>query len=103
MAILTAGALLMDRKTDSGKMSDVLDGFLSLTWHGAHDGGVGAKRDIFTSVFVAESVRGGQFDLYFCSTDCLRNFLNECVDALDAKIAYQMPRAKPTKAIAHRQ
>ena len=98
-AILSAGALLMNRKTQSGGMSDNLDGVMSLTWHGAHDGGVGRNREIYTSVYVADSVRGGQFDLYFCSTDCLRRFLNECVDALDAKVAKEtlkMKRAKTT-------
>ncbi len=103
MAILSAGALRMDRKTDSGKMSDNLDGFLSLTWHGAHDNGAGDNRDIYTSVYVADSVGGGQFDVYFCSTDCLRAFLNECVDALDAKIAKATPRMKRAEQVSRRQ
>jgi hypothetical protein len=28
----------------------------------------------------------GQFDLYFCSTSCLRHFLNACVDELGRKL-----------------
>ncbi|MFZ4775954.1 MAG: hypothetical protein ACOYM3_11350 [Terrimicrobiaceae bacterium] len=86
MAILIGGALLMDRSNDSGRMSDDLDGFLSLTWHGAHDKGEGKDREIYASVDLAENTRGGQFEVYFCSTDCLRSYLNFCVDELEKKI-----------------
>ncbi|MEW6753941.1 MAG: hypothetical protein AB1505_23615 [Candidatus Latescibacterota bacterium] len=87
MAILTAGALLMDREQGTGTMSDRLDGFLSLTWHGAHDGGSGAHRDADCTVYVVDEARGGQGELYFCSTDCLRQFLNRCVDELERRMA----------------
>jgi hypothetical protein len=87
MAILSGGALLMDRETDSGGMSDDMDGFLSLTWHGAHDGGQGEHKDIHTSVYVADYTRGGQYEVYFCSTKCLREYLNFCVDQLESRIA----------------
>ena len=86
MAILIGGALLMDRTNDSGRMSDDLDGFLTLTWHGAHDTGVGKDRGIYASVDLAENTRGGQFEVYFCSTNCLRSYLNFCVDELEKKI-----------------
>ena len=86
MAILSGGALLMDRKTDSGGMSDDLDGYLSLTWHGAHDAGHGNNRNIFKTLYIAEDTRGGQFEIYFCSTQCLRAYLNFCVDQLEATI-----------------
>lgn len=86
MAILIGGALLMDRSNDSGRMSDDLDGFLTLTWHGAHEKGEGKDREIYASVDLAENTRGGQFEVYFCSTDCLRSYLNFCVDELEKKI-----------------
>jgi len=43
MAILYAGAMLMDRAKDEGGPSDDLDGSLELHWHGAHDGGTGTR------------------------------------------------------------
>jgi len=87
MAVLTAGALKMNRKKDEGTMSKDLDGFLSLTWHGAHDQGQGTDREIGCIVDIFNEVPGGQADLYFCSTKCLRQFLNTCVDELEGKIA----------------
>ena len=93
MAILYAGAMLMDRAKDEGGPSDDLDGSLELHWHGAHDGGTGKDADIFCGVDIIRDAIGGQADLYFCSTKCLRRFLNACVDELEGKIA----RARQTK------
>jgi len=86
MAILSAGALLMDRKANSGGPSDDMDGYLHLDWHGAHDNGQGDDREICCTVNIVEGVIGGQGDLYFCSTVCLRKFLNQCVDELEDRI-----------------
>lgn len=61
--------------------------FLSLVWHGAHDVGIGEDRGIYASVDIAEEVEGGSFELHFCSTRCMREFLNSCVDALEESIA----------------
>ena len=97
-AVIDGGALLINREDDSGGPDDNMDGFLSITWHGAHDGGVGKDRDIGATVQIAKDVRGGQFDLYFCSTKCLRSYLNFCVDELDKKIRKQKPQSnKPLK------
>jgi hypothetical protein len=86
MACIDAGALKVNRKRDTGGPSDDLDGFLHLSWHGAHDSGMGDDRDIFCNLEVIKDVRGGQGELYFCSTTCLRAFLNACVDALEQQI-----------------
>ncbi len=86
MAILSGGALLMNRKEKNGGSSDDLDAYLSLTWHGAHDSGKGDDRKIYSNIDIASDVKGGEFDLYFCSTKCLRAFLNACVDELEKKI-----------------
>src|SRR6266508_2289157 len=43
-AVLTGGALIMDRRRRNGRMDDALDGFLDLVWHGSHDGGEGQER-----------------------------------------------------------
>lgn len=78
----------MDRKRKNGGPDASLDGFLSLTWHGAHknEGGLGIDADIFKTLQITQDVRGGQFSLYFCSTQCLRFFLNYIVDKLEEKI-----------------
>jgi len=88
MAILTGGAMLINRKTGDGGPDERLDGFLDITWHGAHtnEGGVGASPDCFENITIASNIRGGQFDLYFCSTKCLRDFLNHVVDTIEEKI-----------------
>ncbi len=86
MAIISGGALLMNRKDDSGGPSGNLESYLNLSWHGAHDGGEGEDREIGLIMDIAQDVKGGQFDLYFCSTSCLREFLNSCVDELEKRI-----------------
>ncbi|HYG36401.1 MAG TPA: hypothetical protein VEC99_16525 [Clostridia bacterium] len=96
MAILMGGALLIDRETDSGGMSDDLDGFLSLSWHGAHAGGVGAYAGLQASIDIARDTRGGQFEIYFCSTDCLRAYLNFCVDKLEQRVKEQSKNTEPS-------
>ncbi len=54
--------------------------FMTLIWH---------SNDPSTyddaSIEIAELVDTGQFELYFCSTDCLRAFLNYCVDELERR------------------
>jgi hypothetical protein len=85
-AVLAGGALLMDRKNDSGGPDEKMDGYLSMSWHGAHDRGEGKFRDIYKMIYIAKGIRGGQYGLYFCSTACMRAFLNYCVDELEHKI-----------------
>ena len=85
MAILNAGAMRRVGK-DRYEMATDTSAFLTLTWHGAHSGGSGEMPEIHASVDVAAEVANGQFDLYFCSTACLRGFLNYSVDALEKKM-----------------
>jgi hypothetical protein len=85
-AVLSGGAMLMDKTRENGGPDDRLDAFLSLSWHGAHDNGKGNYRDINEMTEIARDVRGGQFDIYFCSTKCLRAYLNYCIDKLEKKI-----------------
>jgi hypothetical protein len=37
-------------------------------------------------VEVVENLKGGQFDLQFCSTSCLRRFLSSLVDEVENSI-----------------
>ena len=86
MAILSSGACLMNRKEKYGGPSNKMDGFLSLMWHGAHDGGKGRNKEICCNVDIMRNVLGGQGEAYFCSTSCLRKFLKHCVDMLELKM-----------------
>ena len=93
-AVLSAGALLMDRRSRTGAPSDKLDGFFHLYWHGAHDGGEGQNREISLGLPIADDARGGQFEVYVCSTRCLRKLLASFVDELEEA----MRRARPLSA-----
>ncbi|HCE42607.1 MAG TPA: hypothetical protein DET40_03565 [Lentisphaeria bacterium] len=86
MAILSAGACLMNRKEKYGGPSNQMDGFMHISWHGAHDGGIGKDREIGCIVDIVKDVIGGQAELYFCSTQCLRKFFDSCVNELEKKI-----------------
>ena len=87
-AHIGGGALLFDREEDYGRVDDDMEGYLYIAWHGAHceEGGRGEDSDTEASVQIAEAVIGGQYSLFFCSTECLRAFLNQCVDKLEQKI-----------------
>ena len=95
MAILNAGAM-RSLGNERYEMATDTAAFFTLIWHGAHSdtGGVGKDADISASVDIADMVASGQFDLYFCSTGCLRSFLNYCVDELER----QLESAKMKKA-----
>lgn len=87
MAILAGGAMrVIDRKKKSATIADDCIGFLDVVWHGAHGGGNGSDREICARVPLADDTPAGQFEFYFCSTRCLREFLNACVDELETKV-----------------
>jgi len=98
MAILTACASLMDRKKKCSihdSRIDALELGFDLTWHGAHDAGQGDDRDMYETLYIFKDTQGGQGELYFCSTQCLRTFLNACVDKLEDKIKRARKKQKP--------
>ncbi len=86
-AALVGGALYINRKTGDGGPHDKLDGFLDFIWHGADtkEGGVGKYPNTYEVSAVAKNVRGGQFELLFCSTKCLRALLNDAIDNLEKR------------------
>jgi len=85
-ATINGGALL--KEGTSAHMDDKMEGFLSLGWHGAHTDmkGKGEKPDTWANLDLARDTAYGQFEMYFCSTKCLRAYLNACVDELERKI-----------------
>ena len=98
-AFLTGGAL---RKI--GRKHSTIDpnlvGFLTLGYHGAHNSGLDEPSVILD---IADGVTLGQFDFYFCSTKCLRMFLNKCVDELDRRLKTKSrsPRRRVSKSSSH--
>ena len=86
-AALSGGACLIDPETGDGGPDGRMQGFLDLTWHGGHGSGQGEHRERYSTLPLVRDAAGGQFDLYFCSTDCLRRFLNDCVDELERRRA----------------
>ena len=75
---LGGGALLKEDENVS-KISDELDGFLNLTAH--YD-----DKELYENVLVFNNTKNGQFEIYVCSTDCMRKIFNIFVDKLEEKI-----------------
>jgi hypothetical protein len=92
MAILSADVTMMDRKKKCSihdaraDAVDALDLNISLNWHGAHGNGLGDDREIYVVLDIFKDIQGGSCESYFCSTQCLRTFLNACVDELESKV-----------------
>jgi len=93
---LTTGAILYgNRKRKNGGPSDLMDSIFHLWYHGAHPS---KKRDDekikITSMDNAEyhmevvsPAQGGQVDIHFCSSKCLRDFFGSVVDSLESGIS----------------
>lgn len=91
-ASLEGGAILLDPDDrESGGPSDDLEGYLSITWHGAHssEAGIGEHPDVYVHLPIKSDVIGGQVSLEFCSAACLRAFLSHCVDELERRMSEQ--------------
>ena len=87
-AAVSGGALLKNQEENYSGPSEDMEGYFNLTWHGAHEeeGGEGKDPNTWAVLDIARDVQGGQFDAYFCSTNCLRAFLNYCVDELERRV-----------------
>ena len=91
-ATLTGGGMLRKRRPfqrqDRHVMSKRVLGFLAFQWHGADRemGGSGEHSEIDVYHPLLEPARNGQYEIYFCSTRCLRACLNRCVDEFEWRI-----------------
>src|SRR5712692_5257476 len=81
MAIVNAGAMRSEGKDRYGMATDDA-AFFTLVWHSNSSK---AEEYDDASVDIADLVDSGQFDLYFCSSECLRGFMNYCVDELERR------------------
>lgn len=93
-AFLMTGAMWMDRDGEVGGPHPRMRAFWSMGWHGAHDGGMGSRRNDGASVEVLDDIPSGQADLQFCSTRCLRRFFSALVDAIEP----EPPRSRARRA-----
>jgi len=77
--ILMGGAMrVVDRKSKSAEIADDCIGFLDLCTHNEHGNDV--------MVDIVDDTPSGQFEMYFCSTRCLRAFFDMCVNDLETKM-----------------
>lgn len=80
--------MLMNEEKTSGSIDERMQAFLRVAWHGDHSGeSQNHNAGVQASVDIVERTPMGQFEFYFCSTECLRNFLNKIVDALESKMS----------------
>ncbi len=77
--VLNAGAL-EEVSQETLMMSDKLKGFLKLAYHPSED----SDENGFCIDIVKDS-ECGQFDIYFCSTNCMRIFFNKIIDTIENK------------------
>jgi hypothetical protein len=78
------GGSLTEEASEDLEVRDQSTGFLSIGVHGAHSGALNepsAHLAIFTDAPM------GQFERSFCSSGCLRAFLNSAVDQLEALLS----------------
>jgi len=85
------GGALLRTGEDTATISDQLSGFWTIRWHGAHRdmGGQGPLPEASASVDVAHDTKCGQWDIYCCSTECLRRFFGHLVDLLEEQLEQQ--------------
>jgi len=78
--VLNGGALkVIDN--DHSIMSEDMEGFLSLGYHAGEKSG---EKDAHLQI--VECSQNGQFDIYFCSFECLQTFFNQLVVELKGKM-----------------
>ncbi len=77
--VLNVGALEKVSKNTS-MMSDKLEGFCHISYHPGED----SEENGF-KVDIVEAAKCGQFDIYFCSINCMRTFFNTIVDTVEKK------------------
>lgn len=76
-AFLAGGAMLLDKHGEGGS-DPKMQGYLDIGMHGAREGN---SDDVMIALGLKQSQ--GQFEFMFCSTACLRIYLNEAVDRLE--------------------
>jgi hypothetical protein len=77
---LAAGAVLHDNAArQTGGPNELMSAYFSLIKHGAEPNGPFVRLDLVRDLV------GGQADLLFCSSECLREFFGSAVDELERR------------------
>jgi len=100
--LLSSFSLLSNRRKKRTFSVDHLDTSVELMYHGAHDTGVGTRRNIMAQSKIASDVYGGQVELYFCSTKCIRKFFNAWVDDLEKDMKIKTKKHNQSLQLAAR-
>jgi len=74
------GEALLDLGNDMTIPDKRIKMSLRIGFHGAHDE---TRSEPSACVEIVSNPSVGQFEFYFCSTACLRQFFSECVDELE--------------------
>lgn len=84
VAYLSAGALWLDDSRQNSIHHDQHLAFMHVGFHGT-------RSDMLDSanIDVVNDRPGGQFDLSFCSLDCLKAWFVQIIDSLQSQIASQ--------------
>ena len=81
LAYLAAGALLLSKGAQNILRPDRLQGFLHVGFHGSDP----EMRDS-SDVVVVNGLHGGQFDLQWCSVDCMRKWFLKLLAEVERKV-----------------
>lgn len=84
--VFSVGAL---REVDENYavMDEDLTGFMCINSHMD-------SKEQYENVQVFDEVKGGQCEVYTCSTECMRSYFNEIVDDLEEKIHQRGPKIR---------
>lgn len=82
---LSGGALVYNKKGNS-KFVENHNGFLSISYHGHHYENIeDSKKDVYASIPIVDDSLNGQFDIYFCSKECVKKWVGELLNDLEEK------------------
>lgn len=81
MFSLQGGAHLMTEDRRSGGPSDRLAGYLMTFMQKTIDGTFVEQQNM-----IVDNIRGGQFNIFWCSLACMRQSLNDIVDQLERQL-----------------
>jgi len=93
--VVNGGAMKRISRNFSEGVCEDLRGFLDIRFYGPTGKGLGKYKNKAADREIVRNSKGGQFDLNFCSTDCLRIFVNSIIDDMEKEL--NKPKRKQKK------